>query len=211
MIDKTATIEKYGYDPDALSSGSKRWVVAVCNSCGIMRDVRFKQYRDLCWSCAMKDGERRKKISDGNRGKHVSEETRKKISVARLGRTFSDETKKKMSDAQKGKPRPWLQGKNSPSWKGGISPWRNQLAGTIPYKNWRTAIFKRDDYTCQMCGERGGKLQAHHIRPVRDNINTLLIFDIDNGITLCEDCHISISGHEEGFKSFFDNKIKGVK
>ena len=153
-------------------------VVAVCDKCGKYRVIRG--YGKLSTLC---------------------KSCAKKASM-------NDETRKKISVAHKGKPRPWLQGKNSSSWKGGISPWRNQLAGTIPYANWRTAIFKRDDYTCQICGERSGKLQAHHIWPMRDNINTLLIFDIDNGITLCKDCHISISGHEKEFESFFDTMIQ---
>jgi hypothetical protein len=33
-------------------------------------------------------------------------------------------------------------------------------------KLWREAVFQRDDYTCQMCGIRGTKLNADHIKPV---------------------------------------------
>jgi 5-methylcytosine-specific restriction endonuclease McrA len=64
------------------------------------------------------------------------------------------------------------------------------------YKFWRAKVFKRDKYTCQMCGykfEKGIKyksLQAHHIKQVA--LYPELIYDIDNGITLCVDCHRSI-------------------
>ena len=55
------------------------------------------------------------------------------------------------------------------------------------YSEWRTAVFERDDYTCQICGQHGGKLNAHHIERFADNPDKRL--DIDNGITLCEKCH----------------------
>jgi len=51
----------------------------------------------------------------------------------------------------------------------------------------RTQIFERDDYTCQDCGERGGTLAAHHIEYVSENPDRA--HDIDNGVTLCTDCH----------------------
>lgn len=36
-------------------------------------------------------------------------------------------------------------------------------------KEWaviRARIFERDDYTCQYCGARGGRLECDHIHPV---------------------------------------------
>lgn len=52
---------------------------------------------------------------------------------------------------------------------------------------WRTLVFKRDDYTCQQCGERGGKLNADHIIPKW--ADTALIYTLSNGRTLCYACH----------------------
>jgi len=100
-------------------------------------------------------------------------------------------------------------GKNSAHWKGGITLWRNMLWYSAPYKSWRAAVFKRDNYTCQMCGDStGGNLQAHHIRPVRDHKNDLLIFDINNGIALCEDCHAPLSGREYEYVDRFTKIIE---
>jgi len=58
------------------------------------------------------------------------------------------------------------------------------------YKEWRNAVFRRDDYTCQRCGSRGVKVNAHHIKPFAyyHDLRT----DVDNGITLCVACHKAV-------------------
>lgn len=55
------------------------------------------------------------------------------------------------------------------------------------YKLWRLAVYERDDFTCQECGNRGARLNAHHIKSWRKHPD--LRFTISNGITLCESCH----------------------
>lgn len=69
------------------------------------------------------------------------------------------------------------------------------------YKRWRSAVFERDGFTCQLCGQVGGKLEAHHIKSyiaiVREkNLRTIdeirhcvTLWDIANGQTLCVGCH----------------------
>lgn len=59
---------------------------------------------------------------------------------------------------------------------------------SLKYKDWRAAVFKRDKYTCKMCGSKKN-LQAHHIIPWRD-CNENQKYNVDNGITLCENCHL---------------------
>ena len=54
-------------------------------------------------------------------------------------------------------------------------------------KEWRKAVYERDNYTCQSCGKTGEKLAAHHILPYA--IFKDLRFDVNNGITLCRKCH----------------------
>jgi hypothetical protein len=78
-------------------------------------------------------------------------------------------------------------GEASPHWKGGLTPLSKRLQNSLEYKLWRKSIFERDDYTCQMCGIRGGDLEADHIKP--QSLFPKLRFAIDNGRTLCLVCH----------------------
>ena len=52
---------------------------------------------------------------------------------------------------------------------------------------WTKAVFERDNFVCQNCGKRGNRLQAHHIRGYAQYPE--LRWDVDNGLTLCVDCH----------------------
>lgn len=64
---------------------------------------------------------------------------------------------------------------------------------------WRDKVFQRDEYTCQECGETGGRLEAHHKVPVSEIVEEIdskdevrdheLFCDLANGETLCESCH----------------------
>ncbi len=56
------------------------------------------------------------------------------------------------------------------------------------YKEWVRKVFQRDNYTCQCCGKRGGRLNAHHLYNFAEYEN--LRYDVENGITFCEECHL---------------------
>lgn len=79
------------------------------------------------------------------------------------------------------------QGEKNPSWKGGISPILRRLRASKRFRDWRVAVFTRDDYTCQICKKRGGYLEPDHIKPFA--YYPELRFDISNGRTLCKPCH----------------------
>ncbi len=76
-------------------------------------------------------------------------------------------------------------------WKGGISrlhKTERQLAMlTIDYKLWRSSVFERDNFTCVICKKHGVKLEADHVKPWV--FYPELRYKIDNGRTLCVDCH----------------------
>ena len=71
---------------------------------------------------------------------------------------------------------------------GGISSEEMRFRNSPEYREWRKRVYKRDDFTCQRCGIRGGRLTAHHIEFFVTNPE--LRIDIDNGITLCRSCHL---------------------
>ena len=59
--------------------------------------------------------------------------------------------------------------------------------GAAEDRDWRKAVFQRDNFTCQKCGKRGGRIQAHHIKPFK--AFPKLRHVLSNGATLCLDCH----------------------
>lgn len=63
-----------------------------------------------------------------------------------------------------------------------------RLRTSAEYATWREAVFRRDDYTCQRCRKRGGKLNADHIKRFADHPDLRL--SVDNGRTLCVPCHL---------------------
>lgn len=84
-----------------------------------------------------------------------------------------------------------MKGEGHPLWKGGVSK-LNDHRDNNDYKNWRRQVYERDDYKCVKCGSKE-KLNAHHILSWKHYPE--LRYDLDNGITLCEKCHIKI--HQE--------------
>lgn len=85
-----------------------------------------------------------------------------------------------------------LSGELHPKWKGGISRERSERL-TYDYIKWRKSVYSRDGYSCQCCGNKSSignpvELNAHHILNWKDYPD--LHFDIDNGITMCDKCHI---------------------
>lgn len=123
------------------------------------------------------------------KGHKVPEEIRKKMSKAKIGFIPWNKGKKcpEVSKRLLGKPnKNWVKEKN-PNWKGGISPKDKLLRQSIESKEWRRKIFERDNFTCQVCRQVGIYLEAHHIKSWAEYPE--LRFDLDNGITLCIECH----------------------
>ena len=74
-----------------------------------------------------------------------------------------------------------------PNWKGGITEENHRIRLSIEYRLWREAVLARDNWTCQICGKRGGDMESHHIKKFAKFPE--LRFAIDNGLTLCVGCH----------------------
>jgi len=89
-------------------------------------------------------------------------------------------------------------GKNNPKWTGISDEERKEyekIRQTIQYRKWRTSVLEREFYSCRCCG-LDLELHVHHIKNLKDNEG--LAFDIENGITLCRECHYSYHAFNGG-------------
>ena len=126
--------------------------------------------------------------------------------------------KKGFNPINKGKKMPQTSGENHWNWQGGKTELTHLIRQLLEYTNWRHEIFQRDNYTCQECGIKNGQgktvyLEVHHKKefsilfleflqeynqfsPIDDKetlvrlaMNWKPFWNIDNGKTLCEECH----------------------
>lgn len=94
-------------------------------------------------------------------------------------------------------------GDKSHLWKGGLTE-RSKIERTCSaYRKWRLDIFKRDNFTCVECGKRDRTIEAHHIKPQSENPE--LRYEIDNGITLCHECHKQTDNY--GYKQRWGSQV----
>jgi len=136
-------------------------------------------------------GVKRPWISKLMKGRKLSEEHKEKLRIAGKKRKHSKETIKKMSKIHLKRFQNHFH----------ITPFHEAIRKSFEYRQWRKKIFERDNYTCQLCYQWGGKIIAHHIKAfskiLRENkietfkqaINCKELWNINNGVTLCEECH----------------------
>ena len=96
-----------------------------------------------------------------------------------LGKKHSEETKRKMRKSA-------LKRQHTEGWipKSTIN---HLIRTSTEYRLWQKSVFTRDHWTCIFCGKKGGEIHADHIKPFCDYPE--LRFAIDNGRTLCKECH----------------------
>lgn len=116
-------------------------------------------------------------------------------------RGHSEETRAKMVVANRKAAR---YGANNPLWKGGAREQRKREMKGYPYRDWRAAVFTRDNWTCQCCGVRGGYLEADHIKPWCAFPD--LRYEIDNGRTVCRPCHMKLDTHGYKAKKYLESQ-----
>jgi 5-methylcytosine-specific restriction endonuclease McrA len=127
-----------------------------------------------------------------------SEESKRKISLGCKGHYVSQKTRKRMSNLNKGK-----FGKKHPVYNENKKhSFHKLIRETFKYRQWRSDVFTRDNFTCQHCQTKGGYLEAHHIKQFieivnENNVKNLddalsceELWNINNGLTLCNKCHI---------------------
>ena len=92
-------------------------------------------------------------------------------------------------------------GDKSSNWKGGLTTLSNGIRSLMEFRQWRSDVYTRDNFTCQDCGATKVYLECHHIKSFKKIIldnkitNTVEalacaeLWNINNGKTLCKDCH----------------------
>lgn len=126
--------------------------------------------------------EHKRKISEGNKIAY-----KKGIRVAVWeGKHMPEYIKIKIGKANSGE--------NSCNWKGGITS-KDKIQRSKFRNTMQKQIFERDNYTCQLCGIRGGFLQVDHIQSWKDCIEGR--FDLENCRTLCQKCHYKLTFKRE--------------
>jgi len=159
-----------------------------------MNDGRFKKGSVSLMKGKHHTPETLKKISESLKGRSVWNKGRKetrpevllKQSESHLGKVSGMKGKKGFIAWNKGKKCPERSGPNNNKWKGGVTPVNKKIRKSLEYKLWRESVFIRDGYTCVWCGYKG-YVEADHIKPFCGHPE--LRFSIDNGRTLCKDCH----------------------
>lgn len=156
------------------------------------------------------------KANHPNTGKHLKPETRFKISesvkkayktgrlvLPNLGKKLSKETRQKISKNHFTK-KPGYQKKYRRDAKSrqvsSVFKTRDMEYSTLFASELKSKIFKRDNYTCKICGKYGRVLHCHHID--YDKWNNAL----DNFATLCNSCHAKTNRN----RKFWSKKLGRV-
>lgn len=128
-------------------------------------------------------------------------EHKERMRLSHLGKPSSMKGRKGKPSWNKGL-KGYKAGEKHYNWKGGITSLELQIRHLFEYRQWRSDIFTRDDFTCQECSKRGGNLEAHHcpksfseimkeykIITLKQALNCEELWNINNGKTLCQRCH----------------------
>jgi 5-methylcytosine-specific restriction endonuclease McrA len=102
------------------------------------------------------------------------------------------------------------QRERNPAWRGGVTNISELIRKSDKYLFWRRKILIRDSYCCTECGN-SNNLEVHHkisLRKIikRFKLKTLdeaysckFLWNLFNGITLCDSCHILIDKQRKRF------------
>lgn len=147
-----------------------------CKKCGVifMSKEGKKTYCPVCTTDNRLDRKSSKYASCEYCGKIFKMPTNNKR------KTCSDECRS-LSSARR------QAGENSHRWQGGKTSEAMIIRTSAKYSAWRMEVFKRDNYTCVLCGSYGNNLNADHIKPFSEYPELRL--DVNNGRTLCFSCH----------------------
>ncbi len=164
-------IKKRQHSPEVLAAYTARCLVMAKNNIGRKHGPMSAETREKI---------RISKLGNKNRlGKYHSLETRLKISKTKTGTKLSEEHKRKISESEKGS--------KHYNWQGGKTSAHEAIRNSFAYRCWKRSVYKRDKYTCVLCGANRCEVHADHIKPFA--YFPELRFNVENGRTLCKQCH----------------------
>lgn len=117
-----------------------------------------------------------------NFGKKLSLETRLKISKGNTGKRMGAENHKYKANKE------------------------IRRTYRLEWRLWKLEVLKRDFNTCRICFSRDN-VCVHHIRPYNDEKMNM---GLENGITLCNECHKITFGREHLFEQLFQNTLRNA-
>lgn len=174
-------------------AGTGIMIEVSCSRCKKIYDKersKIPTWSGLCHSCACRKGEGARSNTfcidcKSQLSTEYAKRCRRCAYIARRGIPLSPYALERAKQNH-------VRGDCHPNWKGGSTTERRELMNSLEYKTWRSAVFVRDDYICQECKAKSGQgsavhLHADHIKPYATHKH--LALDLDNGRTLCEDCH----------------------
>jgi len=190
-MENTATRFQKGLTPWNKTEG----VHINCRNCN--KDMRIEPNqvgrKKFCCKACFYEGRELKNLFEKGHADLVPAESR----------GHSEETKQKISDHQR---KNTHTGEKSPNWRGGLRTERQRAMGRWEYREWRQAVFARDNWTCQSCNVRGCYLEADHIKPWC--AFPALRYDVDNGRTVCKPCHMKLDTHGRKAMKYMENNLE---
>lgn len=196
--------------------------INICLNCGI-KFIRkhdpnriYKFCSQRCFSSKRwQNEEYRKEMSEKhkgqikvNKGKHIQLNTGRthfkkgEVSIFK-GKHHTEESNLKNKLKHLG----MMTGERHWNWRGGITPESHELRNTPAYKEWRKTVYKRDYWTYQICGQKGGNIRANHIKKFADCPE--LRFEISNGIVICRECALFwVVRREKDWESYFNFNLE---
>lgn len=137
-------------------------------------------------------------------GRKFSEKHKNSLKKIRKGKTWEQIFGKHISEKLKKQKSVLNEGVGNPNWRGGISFLPYGKGFTLAMKR---KIFKRDNSTCQLCGDeievqlKNKFLCVHHIDYDKDNNEE------HNLIALCNFCNSSVNFRREEWTNHFRKKL----
>ncbi len=175
-----------------------------------MFNIKIRSKSDSVKISWKNSDESRHKIASENAIKNLKDRTKLK----QIMQTEEYKEKQRISKTGSKNGMYGVRGKDNPLYNESIPIEERINRRILPeYRIWRESVYNRDKYICQCCGYNKGKiLVAHHLNSYMKYKEDR--FDVNNGITLCEECHKkfhSMYGYgnntREQFNDFINKKV----